>query len=327
MAAKPNMNWRYSGLIAVASNNREDVLDAIADWLNNSGSTYYNGGARTPDAGSAWTAIKEVNGITEAIRLQPPATSTRKNQRIIIYGKDDISAENPTHSGSDVKTNSRMFAAHVRDVTHGSEATYQGFDNASPYSGSQWTAFAGVVVSTSVITHVEIVEGIEGISVWFRTSAANTPISAFIGGDIWDGFGGAPAETDGGRYGIITSGYSSIIYTAFHSTFTAFCGANSATAGSPKSLTYTPGGAVLVTNDLPGYPLAGWTASNSFSGGVYARLPILHGALSLWIGNLRNMYRIGSAQHGTVIEEASVPLAYFMGATAAASNNCIGFEH
>ena len=330
MAAKAKQNWRYSSPIAVISDARADILDTIYNWLNNVGGVgdeYHNGATRVPDAGSAWTALREQDtGTTVALRLQPPTTSLRKHQRVLIYGRDDISVETPTHTGSDVKLDGRIFAAHVKFVTHGNEADYTTFDAATPYTGADWTAFCGVVLATSILTHIEILEGEEAISIWFRTNT-NT-MHMMLGGDIWDGYGEAPAESDGGIYGIATSGYTTVISTTFNAISpqngTVLAGNNTG-AGASKTLTYTPGGAVLALSARE--PLFNMGTAPNISGNLRMRFPMSNQVANVLLGQVRGIYIVADTLSGTVLQPAAVPLAYIMGYGTVGVADCIAFEH
>jgi len=306
---KPRQQFIKSPVIPLPDSNPDTIMDTIHDWLNDAASVYVNGAARTPDAGSAWTSIRQqITGTTVALRLQPPDTSTRKHQRVLVYGMADMSAHDPLHASSDVKANNRMFAAHVKDVPHGDESDWQGFDDPEPYDGRFWTRFCGFRPEAQTFIGLEIYEGVEAILISMHTATVNHPCVAFIGGDLWDGYGAAGIEeADGGRYGIATTGYADMMnvnqVTGAGTGHLLF--QHAATAGRNKCHTYTPGGDFVaiqgkmstgVSSGLLGpgqnFPRAGDT---------FITRPIPCLVSNALIGVLRDIYDMSSGPGGEVI--------------------------
>ena len=108
-----NQEFRYSGIQSLSINDDpENLLDDIADWLNNA-TQYYDAASRTAGAGSAWTATKEVSGVTVAARLQPPTTSGAPDQRVMLAAVGSGSPTPPMFA-SDTFGVDRLLMGHVR---------------------------------------------------------------------------------------------------------------------------------------------------------------------------------------------------------------------
>ena len=189
--ALPDQQFRFSGVQALSINDDpENVLDDIADWLN-SATVYYDAASRTAGAGSAWTATKEVSGVTVAARLQPPSTGGAPNQRVVIAAVG-AGAPTPAMLASDTFAVDRFLIGHVKEVDTGDEGDYVSWDNAStPYTGSNFTGyarcgqdlgagtfaafaiFAALVSLVSTCTNIanKIIESVARVSVLFKTNA------------------------------------------------------------------------------------------------------------------------------------------------------------
>jgi len=306
---KPRQQFIKSPVIPLPDSDPDTIMDTIHDWLNDTNSVYVTGAARTPDASRGWTSIRQqITGTTVALRLQPPDTSTRKHQRVLIYGMADMSAHDPLHASNDVKANNRMFAAHVKDVPHGDESDWQGFDDAQPYDGKFWTRFCGFRPEAQTFIGLEIYEGIEAILISMHTADANNPCVAFIGGDLWDSYGVASiSEADGGRYGISTSGHAGTMNAnqlsaagtgrvLFH---------HSATVGFNKCITYTPGGDFIALQGKmatgPSSGLLGPTQNFPRAGDTFVTRPIPCLIGNALIGVLRDIYDMSNGPGGEVI--------------------------
>src|SRR5512137_3150794 len=83
--SSPAQNWRKLPRQTIpAGVDVTKVLDAIHAAFTSA--TYYNGAARIPGAGSAWTAAREqILGTTEATWLTPPVGAL--NHRVIFAGQ------------------------------------------------------------------------------------------------------------------------------------------------------------------------------------------------------------------------------------------------
>ncbi len=330
MTVKPPVEFKKSALISLSSSDPAVIMDAIDNWFNTA-TAYGDGTSRS----AGWASVKEqITSVTVCIRLDPPSTSTRKNQRCMMMGRATISSETPTMFGSDAYANGRMFAAQVYGPTNGSEADYVSFDNANPYgSGHKWTAWCGVMPASTTITGIEIYEGTEACIIWLRRGASNNPACVAHFGDMAENFGVAGnAEADGGRYGVAASGYNATLLTTFVDATTGSNGvlySHSTTAGRAKFVTYTPGGARVgvdaTPSGQPGSAGGGYippTTINLQNSNVYGRIPIHMAVGNNWIGIVRGVQYAGDSINAT-ITSGGIVQGYFAGAqttgTAAAA--------
>jgi len=325
--------WRYSGPIPVISNARKDILDTIADWLNNATSypNLYNGSSvRAPGTFSAWEAIEEVDtGDTVALRLVPPDSGARPHQRVLIAAHASTTPATFTAIPSDIYTNNHFYAGIVRDMSGIDEGDYTQWDSATPYTGADFSGW-GRFAATQVITHVEIVESMRAISIWLRVDALNTPMSAMMGGAMRVG---GLVETDGMIYGLWTGGGANVTTNFLISIAASQFGYN-ATNNNPKMMTFAPAGGIeLLSGNVLVPGSSGITNLSGRIGNNFMRYPLGHcvtmnstplrGVIDGVQGLMVNM------QSGTVLTADGTPtgdvVGILMGATVGTVNNVMVF--
>ena len=334
------LQWRRLPTRAIpvgASITSSYLLDTIYDMLT--GSSYYDGTARTAGVGSAWQQVtKFVTGSnTEAVYCFPP-TKTIMSQSIIFSAKNTLGAVST--ATPEVVTNEGAYAT---DLVFG--ACVKGADSAS---FTQWTStfpFGSGSVSTkyaqwfrlsligvgSKFTIYESREALAGVI--YNPSATSTNI--ILLGSIIDpeqSVTSVDAELDGRLYGVATSGVSTsgtyTVGTNFWTNNGAFLThtttANAASISPSRFTILTPqaGSTVPVAVIKPSTTIVNSAATTTYSG-RYARTTMYcatSGSFN-FLGRLRDMTWITALPSNEVVK--TVPtnvLGYTLGASEVAAS-------
>ena len=292
----------------------EEVLEAIQTALE--AVTYYDGSGRTPGSGSAWTVTPELDtGETIALRCHPPSGGGVDDLAVIVAGRT-TGSPTPTMIPSNTFANDDVLIGVLRNVP--GSPTYNGWDNASPYTGADFTGYAQLMdVGVTTPVKVYVFESQETLWICISSTAANNPVHVSAMGALWTppSESGAPeSESNGRLYGIATTGNNAMLATSHttgvNSTNRMF--GNFSSSGSAKNLAFVPGGTtVILTVHQEGIAPNTINYVGSGGGSVYGHpLAFERQTGNAFHGVLRNATITGDYQHGRVIQVSSVDVAY-----------------
>lgn len=320
----PTPTWKRLPTQSVAApQGIDDVLDAIYNAL--ASVTYYDGSGRTPGSGQAWTATREISGVTVSVRAFPPSASV-SDLGAIIAGLSG--AATPVMRSPDTYLADQVLVGIFRDVP--GSPTFNGWDNATPITSANFSGYirSGNAASTPY-SNVIVFEFDECLFIVLEGAAANWFIQ--LGAAIEPGQADE-GDVNGRIYGMMAGG-SLQIGTAFnnlapgasqgfwsHNAVNNFCHAfvfdpftpgtametvNAMTVDQPLTTLNRlgPNGSIIGDNILLSY------ASGTYSG--YAA------------GYLRGVVRINDQTGCPVIRSAGVDQAYVASATPGAANDAI----
>jgi len=184
------------------------TLAAVLDAIHTAGTaaTYYDGAARTPGSGSAWTWGRyQDTGVTQSVYATPPSgPSGSLNNRVIYSGATVV--KTPTMLAPDVWQTNKLLMGCVKNA-----GAFSAWDSATPFTVGQFSGYWGVGpanLSSTAILNVYLIESQE--TVWIALEIAGNTCYVCGNGALWDPgttFGLSPlsSEADGRRYGMTTS--------------------------------------------------------------------------------------------------------------------------
>lgn len=328
--ALPTLNWKYVGRFVIGANVINTILDAL--YTAGTSATYYDGSARTPGSGSAWTWVRYQNaGTTEAAYGTPPAAAV-SGLRVIYAGQAAI-GKVPTMAAPDANTAALPMVA----INKGSGA-FTAWENAAPFTSGSFSGYWHAGRGTGSITYsaVHYYECEEAIFVAFESSTQT--ICASIAGcyidpqstDVLD------AETDGRIYGWATSGSAAVLSTTTFSSGTngasAFLRGHSTSANQPHSATFTVGAGTLVTaTDGRGATANLGTTWNAAQGKLpsgkiqpVGGITLMNVSTQVNIGVLRDIWVVPRGRTGTKVQNGGVDWYYPVSGSTSTDSDAFG---
>lgn len=331
--ALPTLNWRYVGRFVIGANVINTILDAL--YTAGTSATYYDGSARTPGAGSAWTWARYQNaGTTEAVYGTPPAAAISGLR--VIYAGQAVIGKVPTMASPDTN----VAAAPMAGINKNSGA-FNAWENAAPFTAGSWSGYWRCGNATGSITYsaVHYYESEEAVFVAFESSTQTcytTIAGCYIdpqSSDVLD------AETDGRIYGWATSGFTNPLNTTTFSQGTTgasgFLRAHSTTASAPHSATFTVGAGTLVTaTDGRGASNNASTAWNAAQGKLpsgkfqpVGGLTLMNVSTQTNIGVLRDIWVVPRGRTGTKVQNGGVDWYYPVSGSTSADSDAFGLVY
>jgi hypothetical protein len=313
------LNWKRLPTTSPSSGAINAVLDAIFTAL--SSATYYNGDARTVGAGSAWTVSRfQAAGTTEAVYATPPSASIA-GCRAIFAGA--AGAKTPTMASPDTYIASCVLAA----VQKGAGA-FTTWDGATPFTNSGFFGYwRGFHAAGSTAGNIVIYESQEALAV-FIENTLGAVTGVFVGCFVDPGTTLlSDAETDGRLYGVLTSGSTSGIPSAFWTSTTSWL-SHSASNGAVHAGCFNPG--LTTTSNVDVFTLGtAPTATNLVTrSGAPALLPFVwveEGGAGRTIGRAREMYIIRDGLLREVLAQSGTTIAYVASGSSGAAQDAIAF--
>lgn len=202
----PALNWRYVGAaVPAVANSVPSALDALYTLLNSA--TYYNGAARVPGTGSAWTWLQESPaGTTVANYGAPPVNAL--NMRYLVAGSAGAVAY-PLAS-PDTAT---FVNAIVCEAVQNAGSPYTTWSSATPFTtgliSGYWRATTNLATTIGSVAYWE---SQEACFIQFVTAGGTTRYIAF--GALFDPLvyvPGVTCQTDNRMYFMFCSGSSSAV--------------------------------------------------------------------------------------------------------------------
>jgi hypothetical protein len=318
-------NWRYVGVQTFSVSSIAVVMDAL-HTLGTS-STYADSTSRTAGSGSAgtWTKV-QIGGTTEAVYVTPATAPL--NHRITFAGTSYTPSPSPTMQTPDTYAANTLMVNLTKNA--GSFATWNA---AAPFTSGQTFGYWRLWPNTAGVGSVYLWESRDSVAVLISTAAG--AVYGCIAGAIIDPESGdttTDAESDGGVYGIITSGASVIsttFWTAPSSGFSGFLG-HSASNGAAHAGVFSPGsGSVLTVNPALSFGLSPSATGLKTRSGQFARLAVIMRATSPdnYIGRLREIYAYSDAQSPAKQSNGATTIGYVFGSSTANFADSILLEH
>ena len=330
----PALEWRKLPIVTTAvTSSTSDFLNIIYNMLT--GSTYFDGSARTIGSGSAWSGSKAfVTGSnTEAILCYPPLR-TSLSQSVLIVGKNTtgtVSGGTPTMAttegalstdqlGMAISKNSGDFTNWTGSRPMGPSSSFSGYIR--PITG----------LSTLSTLKITIYESKEAIALDIGNGATN-PIYNLVSmcGALIDPqqtVTSTEAELDNRIYGLLRSNQVSTtgVESNFYNTLGTFLD-HSGTAANCKSMYFVPQQSSLKTifsiKFLTGNQFVSLTSISS----KLVKLPIYYTNDSSpysFVGTLRDIYAIRDSSNNLVFRDGSSNIIGFsVSKSETSANNTI----
>ena len=330
----PALEWRKLPIVTTAvTSSTSDFLNIIYNMLT--GSTYFDGSARTVGSGSAWSGSKAfVTGSnTEAILCYPPLR-TALSQSVLIVGKNTtgtVSGGTPTMAttegalstdqlGMAISKNSGDFTNWTGSRPMGPSSSFSGYIR--PITG----------LSTLSTLKITIYESKEAIALDIGNGATN-PIYNLVSmcGALIDPqqtVTSTEAELDNRIYGLLRSNQVSTtgVESNFYNTLGTFLD-HSGTAANCKSMYFVPQQSSLKTifsiKFLTGNQFVSLTSISS----KLVKLPIYYTNDSSpysFVGTLRDIYAIRDSSNNLVFRDGSSNIIGFsVSKSETSANNTI----
>lgn len=219
--ALSTLNWKKLAVVTLAGSAIHQILDGVYTALIST--TYYNGAARTPGSGSAWTGARYQNGgTTEAVWGTPP--SALVSYRAMLAGA--AGAKTPTMASPDTWATNTVLASTAK-----SYGAYNAWDAAAPFTSGQFYGFWRCVASTITITKVHVYENQEELLVMFES---NTGLMFAAGWESLEVPSGSAvcSEDSGRRYAMHTTHPTTGITATWMEINTGFLGHTTSTTTS-----------------------------------------------------------------------------------------------
>lgn len=312
---------------APSGNTVEQILDDIATAL--AATQYYDGSGRTAGSGQAWTATKEISGVTVALRLHPPSGSGATGLAAVLAGVD-AGAPTPTMLDNDTFLAGALFGGCFRNVP--GSPTWNGWDNASPYAGADFTGHGRILdTGTHTIDSILIIESDESIYVSFEANTGDR-LGGFHAGAIVE----AP-RTDEGEvaervYGLMKGDALSTLSSAFWiSTTTQSVWYSSSTANRNKFFLFdtgTPGDSLIEVQRRQVENSVG-IAPNEFVSKNGARIgwPLyaLNQSNNQFVGVIREVFMVEDTAGWPVVQDTGVDKMHIVGYDKVTVGDAFGF--
>lgn len=315
--------------VTPASGAVNDVLDAIYNALT--ASTYYDGTARTAGSGQAWTATKEISGVTVALRCHPPTGSPATGLAMAFAGVT-AGAPTPQMLASDTFATNMLLAGTFRNVP--GSPTWNGWDNATPYSSANFTGYSRIYDTGGLTADkILVIESAETLFVAVRNAAAGGLMGVYHGGATIDPLDSARAETSGRLIVHCGSGTAAQVSTGFH-TLTTNGGLwiHVAANGSPKCVAFdytTSDNTVKTLHCQPINATTGISATNQdTTSGYYLAFPTYCYYLTdlQLAGPIRQVYRVSDMAGHPVIVEGTTDKLYGVSSSNNATADTFAFS-
>lgn len=311
--ALPQLHWRKMAIKTPATNDLDDVLDAIADAFDDA--TYYDGSTRTGQ-GTEWTFTKEVDAVTEALYATPPAAAI-SDMRVIIAGVES-GAPTPQMDIDAFATESLLMS-----VAKAPGAFTNWDDTPTPFTSGYFLGYnkAAANLGTKTIQEIHCYESEEAVLIALRFS--DETVSIFGAGALVDPGTTDPldAETSGRLYSCMVSG-NSALSTTFWTSGGGSTPGHSGSANTPHHQGFVPGATGTkrpmdrLVPTTPTAPSATIPVSHS---GAKAAIPIFLQGNSRYMGRLREIYYWHDTILGTVFQQAGIDIGYGVSAGGASA--------
>ncbi len=328
----PALEWRKLPIVTTAiTSSTSDFLNIVYNMLT--GSTYFDGSARTIGSGSAWSGSKAfVTGSnTEAILCYPPLR-TALSQSVLIVGKNTIGA---TSGGTPtMATNETSFATDILGMgLSKNSGTFTNWTSSLPMGPS--SSFSGYIkpiinISTISTLKITIYESKEAIILNVGNGNTN-PTTNYVGmcGSIMDPqqtVTSAEAESDNRIYGLLRSDYNGGVNTTFYGTAGNFIDNNGGTT-TPKASYFVPQQSSLKTMQCIKPNVYAQLSTLTSISGKLVKLPLYmtnDATPYSFVGTLRDVYMIRNSNNNLIFRDGSSNIVGFtISASETSANNVI----
>ena len=314
----PALQWRKLPVVTISSAiSSSDYLRTINNMLT--GSTYFDGSARTVGSGSAWSSsIAYTTGSNvEAVLCYPPLT-TQLSQSVLITtkatsgaasgGSPTLTTQEPSFVAGGIAVglskNSGNFTNWTGSTPMGISSSFSGYVNI--YAAAMFN------LSTSKIT---IYESKEALILNIGNSSTPTVNFFVMCGALYDPQQttiSVDAELDNRLYAILKSNYLTGPGATFLSNTTDLFD-HGTTSGSPRHTMFTPQQSVLKTLFCTKFTSSTFVFSGFISNtGKLVKLPLYFvDSNSVFQGTLRDIYVIRSSANNLIFRDGSSNIVGF----------------
>lgn len=328
------LEWRKLPIVAISTTSSvSDLLKTVNNMLT--GSTYFDGSARTVGSGSAWSGsiLYTTGSNTEAIRCDPPF-KTALSQSVIFVGRSStgaVSGGTPT-----MATNENAFATgNLYAALSKNSSNFTNWTGSTPMGVS--SSFSGYLlmissVSNLVSSKVTIYESKEALVVTVGNVSINPATNyAIVAGALIDPqqtVTSSEAESDNRLYSILRSGNTGID-TTFYSSIGGFLD-HSASGTSAKYIYFTPQSSTTNTATVLKQTTTATTnqiPNLSSITGKLVKLPIYYTQASTpysFLGTMRDSYMTRNSVNNLVFRDGSSNIIGFvLSASETSANNAL----
>ena len=315
----PALQWRKLPVVTISSAiSSSDYLRTISDMLT--GSTYFDGSARTVGSGSAWSSsIAYTTGSNvEAVLCYPPFR-TQLSQSVLIVTKATSGAASggtPTLSTNEpgyvlgaiyvgLSKNSGNFTNWTGSTPMGISSSFTGYMHITTK-----------VVSTFTSNKITIYESKEALILNIGESSTPTVNYFVMCGALYDPqqtTTSVDAELDNRLYGILRGFTTSGINTGFLSVSGDFFD-HSVSSTFAKHVIFTPQQSVLKTMFCTKFVLGNFNSSGFISNtGKLVKIPLYFVDVtnSNFQGTMRDIYAIRASANNLIFRDGSTNIIGF----------------
>ena len=314
----PALQWRKLPVVTISSAiSSSDYLRTINNMLT--GSTYFDGSARTVGSGSAWSSsIAYTTGSNvEAVLCYPPLT-TQLSQSVLITTKATSGAAS---GGAPTMTTSEpsLVAGSLSVGLSKNSGNFTNWTGSTPMGiSSSFTGYVNIYIntlhtlSTSKIT---IYESKEALILNIGNSSTPTINFFVMCGALYDPqqtTTSVDAELDNRLYGILKSGYTTGPGAGFLTSTSDFFDQNSRTY-DPRHVMFTPQQSVLKTMYCTKFSSNLVPSGFLSNTGKLVKLPLYFVDVtnSNFQGTMRDVYAIRASANNLIFRDGSSNIVGF----------------
>ena len=315
----PALQWRKLPVVTISSAiSSSDYLRTINDMLT--GSTYFDGSARTVGSGSAWSSsIAFTTGSNvEAVLCYPPFR-TQLSQSVLIVTKATSGAASggtPTMATNDAS----LIAGGLQVGLSKNSGNFTNWTGSTPMGISSsftgYTQMTAVALYTYASNKITIYESKEALILNIGNSSTPTINYFVMCGALYDPqqtTTSVDAELDNRLYGILRGIYNSSIGPSFLSNASDFIDHNTSTSLC-KHVMFTPQQSTLKTILCTKFNASNFNNAGFISNtGKLVKLPLyfVDSTTGNFQGTLRDVYAIRASANNLIFRDGSSNIVGF----------------
>lgn len=262
------------------------VLDAFWAVVDPAVTVYSDGSTRSFTGAGAtgwtWTRV-QVSGVTEALYATPPGGSL--SQRVIIAGRSVAPAPSPTMVAPDTFLANGLLISHAL-----SAGAFTTWNAAAPFTSGRFGGYTRVGAAVTGFASVAVCVYETQETIWVEMLTGGTSIILACAGALYDPetTAAAAAETDGRRYGYMTSG-TGLVANFLGSAGSGTFWAHATAVGGTHTYVWRPG-STLDTCARQWTSLGGQTIANfTDNAGQWPSQTMFIAASLAWVGRVREV--------------------------------------
>lgn len=265
------------------------VLDALWAVVQPSVTTYSDGTARAfAGAGATgWTwARVQVLGVTEALYAIPAGGTM--DQRVILAGRAVAPTPSPTMIAPDIFSANNLLISH--QLNAGAFTTY---NSATPFTNARFLGYTRLGSNVTAMTTIAVCVYETQETVWVELLQNGTIVSIACAGGMYDPetLAAAASETDGRRYGVVTTGQSTMPANFLGSSSVGTLWVAGTSNGSSHGYMWRPASNIVDVVARSWITTGAQTAQSMTTlAGEFPGQPLCMSSTSGWVGRVREVY-------------------------------------